>query len=161
MRAYRSAWRITPLLIVAVFAFVAQGAAQNIALFQKSISMSVLPTEPQAADPNRLPTLVAHRFWDRENDVLFAGMFTSRMLDFASTIHNRNRGLDEGLLNNRIVDNHPLFFGIEVGTAAASIGVSYMFHRTGHHRLERWVSVVHIGVATTGAVRNYALKSPR
>jgi hypothetical protein len=163
MRAYCCAWRITPLLIVAVFAFVAQGAAQNTVVVpqNENVSMSVLPTGPQAADPNRLPALAAHRFWDRENDLLFAGMFTSRMLDFASTIHNRNRGLDEGLLNNQIVDNHPLFFGIEVGAAAASIGVSYLFHRTGHHRLERWVSVVHIGVATTGAVRNYALKSPQ
>ena len=44
-------------------------------------------------------------------------------------IHNRNRGLNEGLLTNQIVDNHPLFFGIEAGTTAASIALSYLFNQ--------------------------------
>ena len=87
-------------------------------------------------------------------------MGASRALDYASTLNLRRRGLDEALLTNRIVDNHPLFAGIEAAATGASIGVSYLFHRTGHHRLERWVSIVHIGVATGGALRNYALKTP-
>ena len=42
---------------------------------------------------------------------------------------------------------------------ALSVGASYVLHRTGHHKLERWVSIVHIGVGTGGAVRNYCLKT--
>jgi len=101
-----------------------------------------------------------HRFWDRENDWLFAGVGAGRALDYASTLNLRRRGIDEALLTNSVVDNHPLFGGIEVAATAASVGVSYIFHRTGHHRLERWTSAIHMGVATGGAIRNYALKTP-
>jgi hypothetical protein len=37
--------------------------------------------------------------------------------------------------------------------------VAYLFHHYGHHKLERATSIVHIGLATTGAVRNYCLKT--
>lgn len=102
----------------------------------------------------------AHRFWDRKNDFLFAGVSAGRALDYTSTLNLRRRGINEVFLTNSIVDNHPLFGGIEAAATAASIGVSYAFHRTGHHRLERWTSIVHIGVAMGGAARNYALKTP-
>ena len=103
---------------------------------------------------------MTHRFWDRENDWLFAGVAAGRALDYASTLNLRRRGIDEIFLTNSIVDNHPLFGGIEAAATAASIGVSYLFHRTGHHRLERWTSAIHFGVAVGGAARNYALKTP-
>jgi hypothetical protein len=102
-----------------------------------------------------------HKFWDGENIGLFAGVAAVRALDFTSTQHFRKRGFNEVLLTNGIVDNKPLFATIEVAGAAASIGVSYLLHRTGHHRAERWVSVVHIGVATFGDIRNYGLSNPQ
>ena len=101
-----------------------------------------------------------HRFWDRENDWLFAGVGAGRALDYASTLNLRRRGINEVFLTNSIVDNHPLFAGIEAAATATSIGVSYIFHRTGHHRLERWTSAIHAGVGVGGAIRNYALKTP-
>lgn len=99
-----------------------------------------------------------HKFWDKENICLFAGVGGARMLDYASTRHMRDNGDNEILLTNSIVDNRPLFVGIELAGTAASIGVSYAFHRTGHHKLERWVSIAHIGVGVFGSVRNYELK---
>lgn len=113
-------------------------------------------TQPPAASPAK----GSHPFWDKENLLLFTGVAAGRALDFTSTQHFRERGLNEWLLTNGIVDNKPLFAGIELAGTAASIGVSYLFHRTGHHKLERWVSIVHIGVGTGGAVRNYSLKAP-
>lgn len=101
-----------------------------------------------------------HRFWDRENDLLFAAVGAGRAFDYASTMNIRRRGINEVFLTNAIVDNHPLFVGIEAAATGASIGVSYIFHRTGHHSLERWTSIVHFGVATGGAIRNYALPTP-
>jgi len=101
-----------------------------------------------------------HRFWDRENDLLFAAVGAGRALDYASTLNLRHRGINEAFLTNSIVDNHPLFAAIEIGATAASVGVSYIFHRTGHHRLERWTSAIHAGIAVGGAIRNYNLKSP-
>ncbi len=124
-----------------------------------------LPAEVCATSRARGPTAddesaKTHRFWDIENDLLFAGVAAGRGLDYASTTNLRRRGIDEIFLTNSIVDNHPLFIGIEAAGTAASIGVSYLFHATGHHQLERWTSAVHIGVAVGGAARNYALKTP-
>jgi hypothetical protein len=110
---------------------------------------------PQASAPQ-----TTHRFWDPANDLWFAAVGASRALDYASTLNLRRRGIDEIFLTNSIVDNHPLFAGIEAAATGASIGVCYLLHRTGHHRLERWTSIVHFGVATGGAARNYALKTP-
>jgi len=100
-----------------------------------------------------------HRFWDRENDLLFAAVGASRALDYASTLNFRRRGRDEAFLTNDIVDNHAAFAAIEAGATALSIGVSYLFHHYNHHKLERWTSIVHASLATTGAIRNYCLES--
>ena len=100
-----------------------------------------------------------HRFWDKENDWLFAGVGASRTLDYFSTLNMRSRGRQEILLTNDIVDNHAAFAMIEASATGVSIGASYLFHRYGHHKLERWTSIAHIGLTTTGAVRNYCLKT--
>lgn len=149
-------WLTALLLAFAASSVLAQDAAPP------SPPDKPVPQPPHAATgaaPAAHP-LPVHRFWDRENDLLFAAVGAGRALDYASTLNLRRRGIDEIFLTNSIVDNHPLFGGIEAAATAASIGVSYIFHRTGHHRLERWTSAVHFGVATGGAIRNYLLKTP-
>jgi hypothetical protein len=101
----------------------------------------------------------AHRFWDKENDWLFAGVGAARTLDFFSTLNMRRRGRQEIFLTNDAVDNHAAFAAIEASATGVSIGAAYLFHRYGHHKLERWTSFVHIGLATAGSVRNYCLKT--
>jgi hypothetical protein len=147
--------RVGALVLTAIFVGGASASSQDLILAEASrrAPSSTVASSPADATP--------HRFWDRKNDWLFAGVGAARALDYASTMNTRRRGLPEALLTNQIVDNHPLFGGIEAAATGASIGVSYLFHRTGHHRLERWVSIVHIGVATGGAARNYALKTPQ
>jgi hypothetical protein len=100
-----------------------------------------------------------HRFWDRTNDGLFAGVAASRTLDYFSTLNMRHRGRQEILLSNDAVDNHAAFAVIEAAGTGVSVGAAYLFHRYGHHKLERWTSVVHMGLATSGSVRNYCLKT--
>ena len=115
----------------------------------------------QAGSPAPKPSKpTTHRFWDTQDDLLFVGVGAARGLDYASTLNIRRRGINEALLTNAIVDNHAEFAGIEAATAAASVGLSYIFHATGHHKLERWTSYIHIGVTVAGAARNYALKTP-
>lgn len=97
------------------------------------------------------------RFFDKTNLMLFAGVAAVRTLDFTSTQHFRSLGHNEILLTNGIVDNKPLFASIEVAGTALSIGLSYLFYRTGHYKLERWVSIIHIGVGAFGDIRNYSL----
>jgi hypothetical protein len=102
---------------------------------------------------------VAHRFWDKENDWLFAGVGVARTLDYFSTLNLRRRGRQEILITNDAVDNHAAFAVIEAAGTGVSIGASYLFHRYGHHKLERWTSIIHIGLTTGGAIRNYSLKT--
>jgi hypothetical protein len=98
-----------------------------------------------------------HRFWDSTNIWLFSGVGASRALDYSSTLNMRRRGRQEILLNNDVVDNHAAFAAIEAAGTAVSIGAAYVFHRTGHHKLERWTSIIHISATTVGAVHNYSL----
>jgi hypothetical protein len=123
----------------------------------QSVDRSKIETSGGNID-TKLP-LPEHRFWDRRNDLLFAAVGASRALDYSSTLNFRRRGRNEAFLSNDIVDNHAAFAAIEVVGTAVSIGVSYLFHRSHHHRLERWTSIVHAGLATSGAVRNYCLKT--
>ena len=100
-----------------------------------------------------------HRFWDKKNALLFAGVGAARTFDYFSTLNMRRRGDHEILLTNDLVDNHAAFAVVEAAGTGVSIGTSYLFHRYGHHKLERWTSIVHFGLATSGAVRNYCLKT--
>jgi hypothetical protein len=136
----------------------AQSARLNASIEAFNVKLAPVPASP--ATSRASPPQTTHRFWDRTNDLWFAAVGAGRALDYASTLNLRRRGVDEVFLTNSIVDNHPLFGGIEAAATAASIGVSYLFHRAGHHRLERWTSIVHFAVATGGAARNYALKTP-
>jgi len=120
------------------------------------------PAGPEAKRDQPKPAIsrkVNHPFWDGTNAWLFAGVGASRTLDYFSTLNMRARGRQEIFLNNDVVDNHAAFATIEAAGTGVSIAASYLFHRTGHHKLERWTSIVHIGAATTGAVRNYCLKT--
>lgn len=115
-----------------------------------------VPLAPQSSANRSTPE---HRFWDKDNRWLFAGVGAARTLDYFSTLNMRRRGRQEILLSNDVVDNHAAFAVIEAAGTGTSIGASYVFHRYGHHKLERWTSFLHIGLTTTGAVRNYCLKT--
>ena len=91
--------------------------------------------------------------------LLFSGVAAFRGLDYASTRNFERRGRQEILLPDDVVNNSAGFASLEVAGAATSVGISYIFHRTGHHKLERWVSIGHIGVTGFGVLRNYSLKS--
>jgi hypothetical protein len=113
----------------------------------------------QDVDVGALETsaLAEHVFWDWQNVVLFSGVAAGRALDYFSTRNFRQKKLKEWLLNDEIVDNRPLFVAIEATGTAVSIAASYLLHRTGHHRLERWASILHITFATAGGIWNYTL----
>lgn len=108
------------------------------------------------------PTAVdapVHRFWDPTNILLFSGVAITRGLDYASTRNFEARGRKEILLPQDVVDDSAGFASIEAAATATSVGLSYWLHRTGHHSLERWLSITHMSVTAFGDARNYALKT--
>jgi hypothetical protein len=150
------------ILLLSLFAVAIVGDEQLLAAQEPAPALDTQPAANAPVAPR--PKLEAanrdkHRFWDRTNDSLFAGVAASRTLDYFSTLNMRRRGRQEILLTNDAVDNHAAFAAIEAAATGVSIGASYLFHRYGHHKLERWTSIVHVGLATTGAVRNYSLKT--
>ena len=152
-------WSKPAACLVVVLASAGVVLAGSAALAQQKLSAEAGAEAKTAIKETGLaPLPERHRFWDRTNVALFAGVGTVHVLDFTSTRYFRARGYSEGLLTNQIVDNQPLFASIEVAATSSSIAVSYWFHRKNHHRLERWVSLIHIGAGTVGAARNYRVK---
>ena len=91
-----------------------------------------------------------HKFWDTTNEVLFASSIALNSADFAVTRANLQRGGQE--LNPLVRVFGRSTAGLAVNFAAESVGViglSYFFHKTGHHKLERAVSMVNIGGSAT------------
>jgi len=145
--------RLLRLLVVSLSVI---GASQSASAQEPApASRAVAAPPPVSTQPRR----ETHRFWDKENDWLFAGVGVSRALDYSSTLNFRRRGRQEILITNDVVDDHAGFAAVEAGATGLSIGVSYIFHHYGHHKLERYTSIVHMSLATTGAIRNYSLKT--
>ena len=134
----------------------------------QSSSAKLDPAEPDSAKPalavlpTAQPAAVApppHAFWDRTNIALFSGIAFTRGMDYASTRNFQARGRQEILLPDDVVDNSAGFASLEAAGTMTSIGISYLLHRAGHHTLERWMSIGHIGVTAFGDIRNYSLES--
>jgi hypothetical protein len=130
-------------------------------------SVAALPSAPSAAafggesavapmpfvavtEPVKRPE--THVFWDRQNKVLFVAVAAAATADFFTTRANLANGGRELNPVARIMSGSTpglaANFALETG---ASIGISYLFHKTGHHALERMTSVVNIS-ASAGAV---------
>jgi hypothetical protein len=93
-----------------------------------------------------------HKFWDAKNLALFAGSAAMSGADFAVTRSNLQGGGQELNPVVRIFGRSSAGLAVNfVGETAGVIGLTYFFHRTGHHRLERLVSAVNMS-ASAGAV---------
>jgi hypothetical protein len=116
--------------------------------------MAAVPFTPVAvvAVNNPPKERASHRFWDRENSVLFAASAGMATADFFTTRANlASGGRELNPLTRPFTGNTPMLatnFALET---AGVTGVSYLFHKTGHHTLERLTSIVNIG-ESAGAV---------
>src|SRR5580704_2392619 len=95
-------WRLTLLLLLVASSAHAQQATQSADLIFAPLALTPSQTQPAASASS--PSLPTHRFWDRENDWLFAAVGAGRGLDYASTLNMRRRGITEIFLTNSIVD---------------------------------------------------------
>ena len=95
---------------------------------------------------------VEHRFLDNQNRVLFIAAAALNGADFAVTRANLQSGGQELNLLVRMFGRSTAGLAANfAGETLGSIGLSYFFHKTGHHKLERAVSLVNIG-GSAGAV---------
>lgn len=97
-----------------------------------------------------------HRFWDNHNIALFAAAAALNGADFAATRANLQSGGRE--LNPVVRMFGRSTAGLAVnffGETASMVTISYLLHKTGHHKLERMASMVNIG--TSAAAVSYSL----
>jgi hypothetical protein len=132
-------------------AFCGSALTQELALANASVKPNPAPSAPVVEIALPL-SRSEHKFWDTKNRILFATVTALDATDFAVTRANLRSG-------GRELNPITCFFagsttGLAVnfaGETAGVIGISYFFHRTGHHKLERIVSMVNIG-GSAGAV---------
>jgi hypothetical protein len=127
----------------------------------QQVSLALLQPEPMRLAPisttvrttplpATLPEAPSHRFWDRENSALFATSAAFSTADFFVTRANLRNGGQElnpmtSLFGRSTAGLAVNFAGESVGV----IGISYFFHKTGHHKLERAVCMLNIGSSAT------------
>jgi hypothetical protein len=93
-----------------------------------------------------------HKFWDNQNRVLLAAAAAMNGADFAVTRANLQSGGQELNPIVRVFGRSSAGLAVNfAGETVGVIGLSYFFHKTGHHKLERAVSAIDIG-SSAGAV---------
>jgi hypothetical protein len=103
----------------------------------------VSSTQPATSPPE---TSSKHKFWDRENSALFAATAAFSAADFVVTRDNLRSGGQEFNPLTRVMSGSTGGLAANfAGETAGVVGLSYFFHRTRHHRLERAASMLDIG----------------
>jgi hypothetical protein len=112
---------------------------------------------PAPAVSFRIPEVrTEHKFLDRKNQFLFASVTALDFTDFAVTRMNlQSGGRELNPLTRPFTGSTPMLAANFAGETAGVIGLSYFFHKTGHHKLERITSMV--SIATSGIAVGYSL----
>ncbi len=124
----------------------------SVALVPAAVVPVIAVPAAAAAVNQRRNEFAPHRFWDRENRILFATTGALAAADFCATRANLASGGRElnpvtGLLSGS-TPGLAANFALEAGSVMA---VSYLFHRTGHHKLERLTTIVNIGASAAAS----------
>jgi len=148
-------WTLKPraAIILAVLSFCQPGLAQQVSY---TLLQFGAPPQPSAVEavpavtsvqPATLPEAPTdHRFWDRQNSVLFAASAALSAADFVATRDNLRNGGQELNPVTRVFSGSTAGLVTNfAGETAGMVGLSYFFHKTGHHKLERAVAMVNIG----------------
>jgi hypothetical protein len=100
----------------------------------------------------------SHNFWDAANKMLFASHAGLEALDFGITHRNLSHGGKEvdpmaKALCESGTAGQLIFFG---GRMAGVVAISYLLHKTGHHKLERAFPIYASGDSAYGVAYSFA-----
>ena len=151
-------------LFVAVLSLAFLVAPASLTAQQVSLAALHAPVmEPAAYQPVMIRAVApvqikeTHRFWDRQNRLLFAGVVALSAADFAVTRANLQNGGRELDPVTRAFGGGTRGLALNFSTEAASmVGLSYVFHKTGHHKLERLTSITNISASGTAVAYDLA-----
>jgi hypothetical protein len=137
----------------------AESSSNNSSSHLPDSAITAIPIEAVKASPFVMPQSVialpgetSHHFWDRENTILFSAVGAAATADFFATRDNlASGGRELNPVTRVFTSSTPLLAANFAFETAGVIGISYMFHKTGHHKLERLTSLLDIG-GSVGAV---------
>jgi hypothetical protein len=149
------------VILLAVFSLCRPALSQEVSV--ALLHPDVIEPTPMAPapmvktfQPATFPEAPSHRFWDRENCVLFAISGAFSAADFVVTKDNLRGGGQELNPVTRVFTGSTAGLAVNfAGETVGVVGLSYFFHKTGHHKVERAVSMLNIGAS--GAAVTYDL----
>jgi hypothetical protein len=141
------------LLAVAVFCAVASWAwGQG----PTAPANDALVEAPPVAHVTSFENSDQHKFLDNKNRALFIGVAALSSADFAVTRANLQSGGQElNPLTRPFSHSTAALAANFAGETAGVVALSYFFHKTGHHKLERVVSM--FSMSESGAAVGYGL----
>jgi hypothetical protein len=161
------------LIVLVLFSGIALAQGVSIATLNES-TLNIGPANPSpvstspanlgrvAAAPvvaypvmaNTLPEAPSsHKFWDNQNRALFATVAALSAADFAVTRANLQNGGRELNPVTRVFSGSTAGLAVNfAGETAGIMGLSYYFHKTGHHQLERITPMLSIGASSFAVV---------
>jgi hypothetical protein len=142
-----------PLVLLAALTLCPSSFAQGSLPDAPSTNVSGVSIEPVSSFVTPAPAPeTTHKFWDRENKLLFLTAAALNGADFAVTRSNLQSGGQELNPIVRVFGRSTPALALNfAGETAGFVTMSYFFHRTGHHKMEHIVSYVNIG-GSAGAV---------
>ncbi len=154
--------RLSHLLIASAVMLLMTALLAGSSFAQGLVAEARLPDAPSAAAApmSAAPVIIVqsprteirHNFLDKQNALLFAAVAGLNAADFAVTRANLRSGGQEMNPIVRLFGRSTAGLAVNfVGETVGTVGMSYLFHKTGHHKLERIVSYVNIG-GSAGAV---------
>lgn len=126
----------------------------------KALVLTLLVT---FCDAQELPN-APHKFFDRQNTILLsvnAGLMAADAFTTDHIVNHHPNGQEANPLARPFVEHTStakaaVFWA---GTYAGTIGLSYLFHHSGHHRLERITQYLVVGCETYSVASNVATDS--
>jgi hypothetical protein len=149
-------------ILLAVLGLCRPVLSQEVSLALLRPTTMELAMEPApmvtAIQPTTLPEAPSyHRFWDRENTILFATSAAFSAADFVVTRDNLRAGGQEMNPVTRVFTGSTAGLAMNfAGETAGVVGLSYLLHKMGHHRLERTVSMLNIGTSAAAVTFDLA-----
>ena len=136
---------LIPCIVIAGF-FCRPAAAQQSAPQLVLASYKIQATQPIVSSDSFLPEAPSqHSFWDGKNRFLFSTVAMFSSADFAVTHMNlANGGRELNPMVRPFTGSTPALAANFAGQTAGVIAVSYLLHKSGHHKLERLAPVANI-----------------
>jgi hypothetical protein len=153
--SYRAAFKYGLFIAALILALPLSLVAQQVSFTRTAAALkttSVEPVAPMSFVSTPREVRHEHRFWDNQNRALFATVAALGAADFCVTRANlANGGRELNPITGVLSGSTPGLAANFALETSGVVGVSYFFHKTGHHKLERLTSLVNIG-ASSGAV---------